>query len=746
MPLARPPTGKRPVFWTLFLGLLAVFATALGLVVYSSPANPLEQVNEELVGVATLVSASVDVGAHAAFAAEADPDSPELHRINRVLTAATEGRGTVDRVFTLIRSETGQLIRALDVQRGQPTKPPSAPIDRVNTAMAKCVAFGLAVPSGVPVQRPDGAWIEAYAPLMDSTGIVSGVVVAAKRAGGAGSTAPNDLRWMYVPFVLAFLVSFAVAWTVEGSVSSRGGRLHPLLEARPTRVFIELAVILSVSAVLSQTIWRNAHLGDHRARRAVGISALRALTEANATLNAIQSRKPPDMDQVDATVAKLKKHRVGRVAEQIEFLTKLPDADPSRESLASTAYADVMRKQQEITEQLAVATVDEENRARDAFQTLIVTVAVAVAALALLRMVGQQQKALAVVTQDRNEARARYAKVVEELPIGLFVIENSQLAFTNEEWKRLFGGAAPGEEMTRFLAAVHPEDTENVVRVIREAEQHGKPFEVEYRIMAPGHRLMHLESRGTPVFDKDGICHQMLGFTLDVSQTVDAKQAIQRTFAEVENKNRLLSAALGELEMNLENVVRSLVRAVEAKDPYTAGHSERVKNYSLWLGERVGLSKFELRVLELGTLVHDVGKIGTPDAILTKPGRLTPEEYGLIKKHPEFGVNIIESIGLFRDCLPIVRWHHEKLNGTGYPDGLVGDEIPYLVRISTIADIFDAMTSTRAYRRGLGVDEVLATMTQMVEAGELDPGLFASFAQVITERGVINGGTHNRAA
>ena len=109
-------------------------------------------------------------------------------------------------------------------------------------------------------------------------------------------------------------------------------------------------------------------------------------------------------------------------------------------------------------------------------------------------------------------------------------------------------------------------------------------------------------------------------------------------------------------------------------------------------------------------------------------------------------MNIIESIGLFRDCLPIVRWHHEKLNGTGYPDGLSGDEIPYLVRISTIADIFDAMTSTRAYRHGMATDEVLSTMHSMMDRGELDPVLFGTFVQVIAEKGVIEQSMTREAA
>jgi HD-GYP domain-containing protein (c-di-GMP phosphodiesterase class II) len=144
-----------------------------------------------------------------------------------------------------------------------------------------------------------------------------------------------------------------------------------------------------------------------------------------------------------------------------------------------------------------------------------------------------------------------------------------------------------------------------------------------------------------------------------------------------------------------------------------------------------------MRVLELGTLVHDVGKIGIADAILTKPGKLTDLEYAEIKTHPELGVRILEGIGLFHDCMPIVRWHHERLDGSGYPDKLKGDEIPFLVRISAVADVFDAMTSTRAYRSGIEPRIVLRFLKEDAEKGFLDPIVVAALETAVARRGVI---------
>jgi HD-GYP domain-containing protein (c-di-GMP phosphodiesterase class II) len=729
--------GKRPAFWVLFLGLAATFAAAISLVVVAAPSNPVELTSTTLTNLANVMAAGVDGTTHIRLARSRVIQTDDYDRVAAVLKSGVGGQALLDRAYTVMRSGDGSVMRVVMVAGDDDRRHLMVPVERVPIALQRCLDYGVTTPSGVPIHRPDGDWLEAYAPIHDPDGQVVGAVVTAQRTSHESGFSNPGFRWLAIPILIALVISLGVAWTVDANLSLRTTPLHPACTLRPVRTFLEIAVTFAVVAVIGQTVWRNASLSEQRERRARSVSALRALTDSMAVLTEFQHGGHPDREKLFSVASRLSDTGSDSAAQQLRMLAGLPTGDRDLVMAAKEFTSEIALKQQEITEILAVGTLDEQARAQDVYQTLIVTVAVALAALLLMRLVGQQQKSLEEVTLDRNEAKARYARVVEGLPVGLFVIEHGLLAFTNAAWKTQFGAEEGVDKLATFETAVHPEDLPIVRAELTQAERQGKPFHVEYRVLNSG-KVTYMESRGTPVFDKDGTCRQLMGFTLDVTQTVEAKLAIQRTFAEVENKNRLLGAALGELEMNLENVVRSLVRAVEAKDPYTAGHSERVKTYSMWLGERVGLSKFELRILELGTLVHDVGKIGTPDAILTKPGRLTTEEYEVIKLHPEFGVKIIESIGLFRDCLPIVRWHHEKLNGTGYPDGLKGNDIPYLVRIATIADIFDAMTSTRAYRHGMAVEEVLGMMGGMTDRGELDLELFSAFIEVIMERGVVD--------
>lgn len=153
-----------------------------------------------------------------------------------------------------------------------------------------------------------------------------------------------------------------------------------------------------------------------------------------------------------------------------------------------------------------------------------------------------------------------------------------------------------------------------------------------------------------------------------------------------------------ELDELFLSSIRAIVEAVDAKDPYTKGHSARVVEYALLIGEGMNLDKEALKDLELSAVLHDVGKIGIPDRILSKPGLLNEEEYLYMKRHPEFGAEIVEPIRKLKDLVPNILHHHEKYNGTGYPMGLKGKEIPLGARIIAIADSFDAMTSDRPYR------------------------------------------------
>src|SRR5262249_40392938 len=138
--------------------------------------------------------------------------------------------------------------------------------------------------------------------------------------------------------------------------------------------------------------------------------------------------------------------------------------------------------------------------------------------------------------------------------------------------------------------------------------------------------------------------------------------------------------------------------ASEARSPYTQGHAARVTTYALALAAQVGIPEGEREVLHRGSLLHDIGKISIPDAILNKPGPLTADEYEVIKQHPVEGQRIIQPLDSLRDVIPLVRWHHERPDGRGYPDGLAGDAIPFLVRILSVADVYDALTSPRPYR------------------------------------------------
>jgi putative nucleotidyltransferase with HDIG domain len=155
------------------------------------------------------------------------------------------------------------------------------------------------------------------------------------------------------------------------------------------------------------------------------------------------------------------------------------------------------------------------------------------------------------------------------------------------------------------------------------------------------------------------------------------------------------------LERTFVESVTALAEAVERRDPYTGGHLERVVAYSVLLGDRLGLDPAELETLKLGATLHDIGKIGVPDEILRKPSALTDAEVEVMRRHTTDGAEIVGRIASLREIVPIVRNHHERMDGAGYPDGLRGEEIPLLTRVVAVADTFDAITTSRPYRPGL---------------------------------------------
>jgi len=186
-----------------------------------------------------------------------------------------------------------------------------------------------------------------------------------------------------------------------------------------------------------------------------------------------------------------------------------------------------------------------------------------------------------------------------------------------------------------------------------------------------------------------------------------------------------------ELE-NAETVLFSLALSIEAKDPYTVGHCDRLSKYSVALAERLGLRDELLVALRRAGTVHDVGKVAVPEHILQKPGPLTADEWKIMKEHPVVGERICSPLKSFRHVLPIIRHHHEKLDGSGYPDGLKGDQIPLTARILTTVDIYDALSTDRPYRKALSSAQAIETMRKEITLGWWDASLVTELEKLVS--------------
>ena len=211
---------------------------------------------------------------------------------------------------------------------------------------------------------------------------------------------------------------------------------------------------------------------------------------------------------------------------------------------------------------------------------------------------------------------------------------------------------------------------------------------------------------------------------------------IESALKSIEQMNiiKKINNELKESQENLEKAylesIQTLRYTVEAKDRYTRGHSDRVSEFSVLIGKHMGLSEKDLKTLKIGGLFHDIGKIGIPDSILLKEGKLDDNEYSEIKNHPSIGKHILSNASIFADIIPIVYHHHEKYTGTGYPEQLAGEQIPFLARIAAVADTFDAMTSKRSYRNAIPIEYVRAEI-EKCSGTQFDPEIAKVFLDIL---------------
>ncbi|WP_414570158.1 two-component system response regulator [Nostoc sp. CCY 9925] len=180
-----------------------------------------------------------------------------------------------------------------------------------------------------------------------------------------------------------------------------------------------------------------------------------------------------------------------------------------------------------------------------------------------------------------------------------------------------------------------------------------------------------------------------------------------------------------------EQVLFSIAMSIESRDPNTGGHCERLVKLGQAFGEYLNLSRYQIRDLMWGGYLHDIGKVGIPDAVLLKKGQLTPEDWQIMRQHVLIGEKICQPLRSMRGVIPIIRYHHERWDGSGYPDRLKGDEIPYLAQVFQLIDIYDALTSERPYKEAMTTQEALSVMLKEADSGWRNPKLVQQFAEFI---------------
>ena len=226
-----------------------------------------------------------------------------------------------------------------------------------------------------------------------------------------------------------------------------------------------------------------------------------------------------------------------------------------------------------------------------------------------------------------------------------------------------------------------------------------------YILLLTGHKDLAPPLETIRKLDIQGYCEKSDKFDQLLLLIESAMKSIAQ-MNEIKRINKELADTYNKLEKAYLDSIQTLRYTVEAKEPYTRGHSDRVSEYSVLIGEKLGLTDDDIKTLRVGGLFHDIGKIGIPDSILLKESKLTDDEYSEIKNHPSIGAHILCNAEVFQDIIPIVKHHHERYDGKGYPSQLKGTDIPYLARITAVADAFDAMTSKRTYRNSMPIDIV----------------------------------------
>jgi len=341
------------------------------------------------------------------------------------------------------------------------------------------------------------------------------------------------------------------------------------------------------------------------------------------------------------------------------------------------------------------------------------------------------EEQVAARTADLGRSEARYRSLVESNPQFIYSLDREGcFNFVGPKVKP-FMGLEPGEALGRFFTDfIHRDDRYHCVKAFKELRDQGHTVnDVEFRLIRSDGEERIFLAYNSPLMDEDGRVTGVIGTAVDITRQ-------RRLAAEREQFRRELNQTLDQLKQAAFEIVQGLAGAVEAKDPYTRGHAGRVRQVCMAMAREAGLAEEEQTRLEFAAELHDVGKIGVRGEVLNKKSKLTAEEYEHIKEHPVIAEVILKDVGLLAPVRPLIRAHHERWDGTGYPDGLAGENIPFLARIMAVADSYDAMLTQRPYRPPLSLEETLSEIKQCA-GGQFDPEVVDLFERVF-RKGMLN--------
>lgn len=711
----------------------------------------------ELQGLASLAALTVDPRAHEALKNPGQMTSllyqQEARKLGEIKSRLTDIRY----IYTLGKSKAGYIFVA------DPTPPGDHdhdgvedksflgdPYPEITSAARSCFERGVATVEAEPTEDRWGTFISAYAPIFGAEGEVVGVLGIDRHANDIAEH-QRDLRNVVAGGILLVMVAGVFfGWFFSRKMASsnenpgwlryvtgsnlifRATLLEVLLGCLALTVFIGAMQNLSRQGRISTNL-ANLH------QEQLNLTQVKAKSDSILSADKVTSANLTELSEVG------KKMNLAWVYERLVEIQSQSSAPEIVKHLGKLSR-EVDYRLIEAQQDLGAFQTELKLVQRNLVATFFIATLLSIGALMVVRAASIQQQDLVAAKTDCEWHQVAYRQVVENLPVGLFMVSDGRISFSNQTWDAQCDRMADSDRLQAIGQQLSDSDQASFLKTIRKAEESESSFETQLKLQKERGKILTLEARGIPLLNASGDFECLLCFTIDVSQRVRNQEILKGKNREVQSKNRMLSRAVSHLEDNFEAMTQALVKAVEAKDPYTAGHSERVMRYSLEIGRVLKLSVSDMKTLEIGTLIHDVGKIGIPDDVLTKPEQLSIEEYEIVQAHAANGARMVENVPVFKDCVPIIRWHHERLNGSGYPDGLVGEDIPLLVRIAAVADVFDAVTSNRAYRSAMSVSDAVDVLRTMANAGELDPELVEILAEIVMKEGVLEFRELNRVA